>query len=183
MKISRAGMSLFELLIVMTIMGIVMTIGIFTLKKEKATPAVLSLPTLKTTLMAFSQPGEVRLLCDASCKECRVLSNEGKLLTTAHLQSDGTIKRYGFNRFGELQGWGNVIAQSEGKMTQGCFEMSLRPDGTITPLILKNNNTFYVYTPLGDDKPYITKSEDKVRQWLFNEALYPLKGDDAYGAH
>lgn len=183
MKKSRAGMSLFEILIVMTIIGIVYSIGMVTLKKEKANSTVLSLSTLKTTLMAFSQPGEIRLLCEASCRECRVFSSDGKRLITAFLQSDGSIKRYGFNRFGELEEWGNVIARSEGKMTQGCFELLLYPDGTITPLILKNNNTFYVYTPLGDDKPYTTKSEEKVRQWLFNEALYPLKGDDAYGTH
>ena len=183
MKMSRAGMSLFELLIVMTIIGIVYSIGIFMIKKEKVTAPVLSLTTLKTTLSALSHPGEIRLFCDDSAQECRVSSSDGKLLTTAHLQSTGAIKRYGFNRFGELQLWGNVVAQSEGKLTQGCFEMSLYPDGTTTPLILKNNNTFYVYTPLGEDKPYISKSEEKVRQFLFNEALYPLRGDDTYGTH
>lgn len=176
-------MSLFELLIVMTIIGVVYSIGVFTIKKEKATAPVLSLTTLKTTLSALSQSGEIRLLCDAMCQECRVFSSEGKLLTTAHLQSNGTVKRYGFNRFGELREWGNVVAQGEGKLTQGCFEMSLHSDGTITPLILKNNNIFYVYTPLGEDKPYMSGNEEEVRKFLFNEALYPLKGDDAYGTH
>lgn len=183
MKLSRSGMTLFELLIVMTIIGIVYTVGMFTLKNQKASAPILTLSTLKTSLSALSQPGEIRLLCDTSCKECRIFSNEGNLLITAHLESKGIIKRYGFNRFGELLEWGNIVAEGSGKLEQGCFEMSLRPDGIITPLILKNNNKFYLYTPLGGDKPYIASSEEQIRLFLYNEALYPLKGDDAYGAY
>lgn len=70
---------------------------------------------------------------------------------------------------------------SEGKLTQGCFEVSLSPAGVITPLILKNNNTFYVYTPLGDNKPYMSTSDEEVRKFIFNESHYPLKRDEFYG--
>jgi prepilin-type N-terminal cleavage/methylation domain-containing protein len=183
MKTSRAGMTLFELLIVMTIVGIVYSIGIFTLKKENITAPVLTISTLKTTLLSLGQSSEIRLICDTSCQECRVLSNDGKVLTVAHLQSEETVSRYGFSRYGELQEWGKSVANINGNLTQECFEFSLHPDGTVTPLILKNNNTFYAYTPLGDDKPYITKSEEDLRKFIFNESLYPLRGDDTYGTH
>lgn len=175
-------MSLFELLIVMVIIGIVYSIGLFTLKKEKVTNEVLSLSTLKTTLVALSTSGKIRLLCDTPKQECTLYSSDGKILSTAHLQTNGTIKRYGFNHFGELKPLGDVVAMSEGKLIQATFEMTLYPDGTITPLILKNDHLFYAYTPLGEDKPYIADNEDMLRKFLFDESRYPLKGDDVYGS-
>lgn len=183
MKASRAGMTLFELLVVMTIVGIVYSVGIFTLKKEKGTNAKMSLSTLKTTLLAFSHLNKLRMVCNTHGQECQVYSNDGKRITTLSLHSEGTIKRYGFNRFGELQLWGNVVAPTDKGLSQGCFEMSLQPDGTVTPLILKSNHTFYAYTPLGGDKPYITRSEEALKNFIFNASDYPLAVSDTYGAH
>lgn len=183
MKRSRSAMTLFELLVVMTIVGIVYSIGIFTLKKEKVLAPNMKITTLKTTLLSLSQPSEIRMVCDIPCQECRVYTSGAKLLTTLHLESSTKIFRYGFDRFGALKGWGNVVARTEKGLSQGCFEISLRPDGTITPLLLKSNHTFYAYTPMGGDKPYITDDEDKLREFLFNESFYPLRGDDTYGTH
>jgi hypothetical protein len=183
MKTWRSALSLFELLIVVIIVGIVYSLAIFTLNKEKAIPSSMSLSSIKTTLLSLSQQSEIRMLCDVSCQECRLFTNKGKMLTTLALESDTPVHRYGFNRFGELQRWGNTVVPSEGKLTQGCFDISLSPDGVITPLILKNNTTFYVYTPLGDNKPYISRSEEEVRKFIFNESHYPLRGESFYGAH
>jgi len=182
-KTFRGGMTLFELLVVMTIVGIVYSIGIFTLKKEKVTASTMNISTLKTTLLSLSQSNEIRMFCDTSCSKCRVFSNEGKVIRVLNLHSKETIRRYGFNRFGELKLLGNTVAQTEEGLKQGCFEMSLRPDGSVTPLILKNNNNFYAYTPIGGDKPYVAGNEGALRNFFFNESLYPLRGDDSYGAH
>lgn len=183
MKTSRAGMTLFELLIVMIIVGIVYSIGMFTIKKEKVTATTMNMSTLKTTLLALGQPREIRMFCDVTAQVCRVFSMDNKLLTTLHLQSNTTVQRYGFDRFGELKLLGNVVVRTEEGLEQGCFEMLLHPDGSVTPVILKNNNKFYAYTPMGEDKPYIARSEEELRNFFFNESLYPMRGDDSYGAH
>lgn len=176
-------MTLFELLVVMTIVGIVYSIGIFTLKKEKVTATTMSISTLKTTLLALGQSREIRMFCDVPAQECRVFSMDNKLLTTLHLQANETIQRYGFDRFGELKRLGNVVARTDNGLEEGCFEISLHPDGSVTPVILKNNNKFYAYTPMGGDKPFIAGSEEALRNFIFNDSLYPLKGDDSYGAN
>ena len=181
MKASRVGMTLFELLVVMTIVGIVYSVGIFTLKKEKVTHAKMSLSTLKTTLLSLSNSNNLRMVCNTHCNECQIYTNDGEMITTMDLHSDGTIKRYGFNRFGELQSWGNVISKTDKGLSQGCFELSLLPDRTVTPLILKNKDTFYAYTPLGGDKPYITHNEEVLKEFLFNVDAYPLSWGDTYG--
>jgi prepilin-type N-terminal cleavage/methylation domain-containing protein len=182
MKPWRSGMSLFELIVVVSIVGILYSLAIFTLKKEKAIPPTMSLSSIKTTLLSFSQQSEIRMHCDVSCQECPIFDHNGKVLTTLTLVSDTPVHRYGFNRFGELQRWGNAVVSREGRLTQGCFDVTLSPDGVITPFILKSENTFYVYTPLGDDKPYISTSEEEVRKFVFDESIYPLKGDAYYGA-
>jgi hypothetical protein len=176
-------MSLFELLIVMIIIGIVYSIGIFTIKKEKVLTPTMNISTLRTTLLSLSQPSEIRIVCDISCQECSVYSANSKELTTLHLDSNDTISRYGFDRFGDLKELGNIVTRTKEGLSQGCFEMSLRPDGTVSPLILKSNQKFYAYTPLGGNKPFITESEEELRSFLFNESLYPTKGDETYGAY
>ncbi|HEX5711110.1 MAG TPA: type II secretion system protein [Sulfuricurvum sp.] len=180
MKRFRAGMTLFELLVVMTIIGIVYSIGLFTLKKEKVTAATMTISTIKSTLGAMEHSGEIRMVCDEACRECRVYSSDDAL-ATLHLSSQEAPVRYGFDHFGELKPLGNVVTRVGEELRQGCFEVSLRPDGTFTPLILKSKQSFYVYTPLGRDKPFVAHSDEAVRQFLFHEASYPLRSDDYYG--
>ncbi len=183
MKLSRGGMTLFELLIVMIVVGIVYSIGMFTLKKEKITSTTLSLSTLKSSMKALEHSGEIRMVCDKSCQECRVFTADKKLIATSHLQSEATPIRYGFDRYGELKALGSIVTRSGGVVQQGCFELSLYPDGAFTPLILKSKTTFYAYTPLGGDKPFVTQNEDALRRFLFNESTTPLKTDSYYGTH
>lgn len=182
MKTFRGGMTLFELLIVMTVIGIVYSIGLFTLKKEKVTVSSMNVMNIKSTLASLEHSGEIRMVCGESCQECRVYSVDDTLLATFRFQSDGTPMRYGFDQFGELKPLGAIVTRTGGELRQGCFEVSLHPDGTLSPLILKSKQTFYGYTPLGEDKPFVAKSEDALRQLLFNEANAPLKLDDYYGA-
>jgi hypothetical protein len=173
-------MTLFELLVVMTIVGVVYSIGIFTLKKEKSTASRITLLSLKSSLTSLSQSSKVRLVCDLSCKECRVWSADETPLATIHLQFEGAIERYGFDRFGELKKYGKMITKTEGSLHQKCFEYTLYPDGSTSPLLLKNQERFYLYSPLGGDKPYITKSEEALKEFIFNQSRYPMRSDDYY---
>ncbi len=182
MKSWRSAMSLFELIVVVIIVGVVYSLAIFSLKKEKAISSSMSVSSIKTTLLSFSQQSEIKMVCDVSCQECRLYDHNGKILTTLTLVSETPIHRYGFNRFGELQKWGNAVVSGKERLSQGCMEVTLSPDGLITPLILKSENTFYVYTPLGDAKPYRSTSEEAVRKFVFDESIYPLSGDTFYGA-
>lgn len=181
MKPWRSAMSLFELIVVVIIVGILYSLAIFTFKNEKATPPAMNLSSIKTTLLSLSEQREIRMHCDASCEECSIFDHTGKVLTTLTLVSDTPVHRYGFNRFGELQRWGNAVVSNDGRLTQGCFDVTLSPDGAITPFILKSGNTFYVYTPLGENKPYMSTSEKEVRKFIFDESAYPLSGDAFYG--
>lgn len=182
MKTSHTGMTLFELLIVMVIIGVVYSIGIFTLKTEKPPTEFLTLSSLKTTLLALSSSGGRELVCDDTRQECDLYTSDKKRVTTLRLHVSGPIMRYGFNPQGELRMLGNTIIGNNAKSFSKSFSIGLNSDGTVTPLILKNNNTFYAYTPLGGNQPFVTMNEDKLRKYIFNDPFYPLKRDDAYGS-
>jgi len=181
-KTFRGGMTLFELLIVMIVVGIVYSMGMFTLKKEKITSSTLTLSAIQSSMRALEHSGKIRMVCDMPCQECRVYSADDKPLATYDLPADAKIVRYGFDQYGELRELPPIVTRVGGKLQQGCFEVSLLSDGTLTPLTLKSNQTFYAYTPLGGDKPFVTQSEDELRAFLFNETHTPLKPDDYYGA-
>jgi prepilin-type N-terminal cleavage/methylation domain-containing protein len=178
----RSGMSLFELIVVVIIVGVVYSLATFTLKKEKVIPLTMGVSSIKTTLLSLSAQSEIRMVCDLSCQECRLFDRDDKVLATLTLASETPVYRYGFNRFGELQRWGNAVVSHEGRLSGGCLEVNLSPDGRITPFILKSENTYYVYTPLGDAKPYRSTSEEAVRKFVFDESHYPMRGDSYYGS-
>lgn len=181
MKTFRRGMSLFELLVVMIIVGIIYSIGMFTLKKGGITAPTLTLATLKSTLDSFEHSGSIRMICDSPCDTCRVRSADGTLLSTMNLSREGDVFRYEFDRYGTLRAMEEAVAQEDGKMEQVCFEFSLYADGTVTPLLVKNGETFYLYTPLGGETPLITRNEEVLREALFDEKHYPLTEESYYG--
>lgn len=182
MKTSHTGMTLFELLIVMIIIGVVYSIGIFTVKKEKVPTEFLTLSSLKTTLLSLSSSGATELVCDDTRQECDLYTSDKKIVTTLRLHTSGPIMRCGFSPAGELRILGNTIISNNSKSVSKTFSIKLNSDGIFTPLILKNNNTFYAYTPLGGDQPFITMNEDRLKKYLFNDSFYPLKRDAAYGS-
>jgi len=179
---SRKGMTLFELLVVMMIVGIVYSISIFTLNKEKVSASTMNLSNLKSTLLALEHTGEIRLICDTLCQECRVWSGDDTVIANMHLESDGSVQRYGFDRYGELKPMGDMLTHTQGALHQSCFEYTLHPDSTSSFLILRDNNAFYAYTPLQDNKPLIAASAESLALQLFDEEHYPLRDDDYYAA-
>lgn len=180
MKSSRAGMSLFELLIVMMIIGIVYSVAMFTMDKKEIAKTDISLLSLKKNLSALEHTGTIKLICDLSGNECRVTAQNNKSETKIKLLSDGKIRRYGIDRFGDLYPMDPSIVHANSKTEQASFTYTLYADGTTTALIVKDDKNFYLYTPLDRDAPFVTDSEEELKNVLYNEAHYPLKRDDYY---
>lgn len=152
------------------------------MKKGGITAPTLTLSTLKSTLISFEHSGTVRMVCDSTCDMCRVWSADGTLLSTMRLSVEGNLLRYGFDRYGTLRAMEGAVAQEQGKTQRVCFELSLYADGTLSPLLVKNNETFYLYTPLGGNTPLITRSEEVLRESLYDETHYPLSEESYYGS-
>lgn len=178
MRFARGGMSLFELLVVMVIVGIVYSLVVFSIRTEKATVSEVPLDALKKTLEALDYDGKLRLFCDSGCEECRLYRDDAPSSSSFRLKTGHSIQRYGFNRFGDLEPLEPVVSDNHQHMEPGCFEYTLYPDGSSSFLLLKSADTYYLYTPLGGEKPFMTQSEERLKEALFSTSLYPLTRDD-----
>jgi len=164
----------------MMIIGIVYSVAMFTMDKKEVTKTDISLLSLKKNLSAFEHTGTIKMVCDLSGRECRVTTQNNKSVTKIKLLSHGNITRYGIDRFGELYPMDPSIIHTNSTTEQASFTYTFYADGTTTALILKDDKNFYLYTPLGGDAPFVTDSEEELKNVLYNEAHYPLKRDDYY---
>lgn len=180
MSTRRKGMTLFELLVVMTIMGIVYSIAIFVVKKEDISTTNITLLTLKKRLLEMEPSGKIEIFCYQGCRECLVKKAETNTMSKIKLETTEEIINYSLDRFGELYPRANVISHISGKTEQGCFSYSLNLDGTSSFLLLKEGENFYLYTPMGGETPFVTQSEAVLKEFLHNESIYPLKSDEYY---
>jgi prepilin-type N-terminal cleavage/methylation domain-containing protein len=181
MNTIRTGMTLIELLIVMIIIGIVYSIGMFTVAKNKIIPTAITLDNLQKNLAALDHEGKITLSCNLQSDECTLETNK-ETITGIHLNTKGKITRYGFNREGELYPLGPIITHINGKTELSAFSYALNADRIASWLLLKQNDMYYLYTPLYGDKPFITTDEDSVKNMLYNETIYPIKSDSYYAA-
>jgi prepilin-type N-terminal cleavage/methylation domain-containing protein len=182
MSTRRKGMTLFELLVVMTIMGIVYSIAIFVVKKEDISTTNITLMTLKKRLLEMEPSGKIEIFCSQGCHECLIKQGKTNNLTKIKLETTGEIINYNLDRFGELYPRNAIISHINGKTEQGCFNYVLNPDGTSSFLLLKEGQNFYLYTPMGGETPFVAQSEEALKEFLHNESIYPLKSDEYYGS-
>lgn len=178
----RSGMSLIELLVVLLIIGAVSSIAIFSLQKSHISSPPVSLSTLKKTLSASSGGSKASLVCTVECRKCFIRFEESGKTLPLSFKNEGAIVRYGFDRYGELRPMGHPIISTDKGYEEISFSLSISSDGVFSPLILKNNHTFYAYTPLGNGEPLITQSEEKVREFFYNEDIAPMRSGSYYGA-
>jgi hypothetical protein len=175
-------MSLIELLVVLIIIGAVSSIALYTLQKSPISSPAVSLATLKKVLWASSEGSNASLICTLDCRECSIRFEQSKKILPLSFKKEGEIVRYGFDRYGELRPLGHPIISTEKGYREISFALTVTSNGLFSPLILKNNHTFYAYTPLGNDEPLITQSEEKVRELFYNEDIAPIRNGSYYGA-
>lgn len=178
----RNGMSLIELLVVLFIIGLVSSVAIFSLKKSEIIASPSTLSTLKKNLIAASEGRSSTLICKKGCQECFIRIEGSDKILPLSFNKEGEIIRYGFDRYGELRPMGSMVIPVEKGYEEVCFSLSYSSEGISSPLILKNNETFYVYTPLGGTEPLVTQNKEEIRDFIYPEDLTPMRNGSYYGA-
>ncbi len=179
---SRHGMTLIELLIVITIVGVIYAMGTFALGKKVPTIGTTTLENLKKNLLAMKHDGIITLVCDKESLNCHVLDNHHEPFASLKLSHLEPVTRYIFDRNGELREMGQTVIPTKDKMREVGFSFTLYPDSTSSQLLLKSGGTFYLYTPTTISSPFVTSSETALHDYYFDENHYPLKSDDYYAA-
>ncbi|MGD9717521.1 MAG: prepilin-type N-terminal cleavage/methylation domain-containing protein [Sulfuricurvum sp.] len=180
MSFRRRAMSLIELLVVLVVMGIASSIALFALKKSGSTVSTVSLQSLKKTVLPLTEGEDAVLVCAADCKTCTLrFSDPKKTLPLTLKNTEGSI-RYGFDLQGELHPLGRQIVSTQEGYEESCFSWTISAEGIVSPLILKKEQTFYAFSPLGGDRPVVSTNEETIRKFFYNETYYPMKRGDYY---
>ena len=168
--LTRRAFTLIELIIVITIMGMVASLVSSRLSNlENNNSVVLTPATLKNYLSALHSTHRLDLLCYENCTQCDLWEGDKKIRTSLVLENKAPLKPHRFNRYGHLIPADPAIRQDTEGMRSGCFEFSLYPDGTTTPLILESDGHFIAYPPLSEAP--ISGNEEQLRTRLYDTTL------------
>lgn len=176
---SNRAFTLIELIIVITIMGLIATFVGTRLSTASNHSIVLTPETLKKYLTAFNSTKRLDLFCYADCTQCDLWEGDKKLRTSLSLESNNALRVRRFDRFGHLAVADPAVRFERNGIKDGCFEFSLYPDGLTSPLILESQGTFIVYSPLGVSRT--SRNEDELRTLLYDTTL--LNSGSYYGSH
>jgi prepilin-type N-terminal cleavage/methylation domain-containing protein len=179
---NKKGMTILELLIVMTIIGSIYSIAIFSFKKQDINTPSFSLMTLKKNLSSIEKSGKKTLFCNIDSSECRISINNESKTSKIKLIHDGDITQYTFNIEGDLKPSGVSLNHIGNKINENSFEYTINSDGISSFLILKNKEDFYLYTPLMGEQPFVSKNEEEIKSKVYSESIFPVRRDDYYAA-
>lgn len=173
----RSAFTLIELILVITIIGIVAALAGNRLSTLSQHSTVLTPLTLKNYLSALHSNKRLDLVCYEKGSRCDLWEGDKKIRTALTLESASPLTVFAFNRYGRLIATDPAIYSHKNEMGEGSFLFSLYPDGTSTPLILQSDEEFIAYTPLADSP--ISGNEDEIRTTLYDTAL--LNAGSYYG--
>ena len=174
----RSAFTLIELILVITIIGIVAALAGNRLSTLSDHASVLTPLTMKNYLSAFHSNKRLDLLCYDKCSRCDLWEGDKRIRTGLTLESASPITVFSFNRYGHLIASDPVIYSYKNEMREGNFIFSLYPDGTSTPLILETSDYFIAYRPLSASP--ISGNEDEIRTMLYDTTL--LNAGSYYGS-
>ena len=166
---THKAFTLIELMLVIAIMGIVATLVSSRLSSITHHGITLTPDTLRSYLGALNSNKRLELFCYANCTQCDLWEGDKKIRTALTLESTTPLSVHRFDHFGRLIPADLAIRSDVEGMRSGCFKFSLTPDGISTPLILKSQRGFIVYTPLLDTP--IHGNEEQLRKQLYDTTL------------
>lgn len=167
--ISRKAFTLIELILVISLMGIIASLVSSRLASLADNSVTLTPATLKSYLSSFSSSKKLDLLCYDGCTQCDLWEGDKKIRTAITLENNTSLIPYRFSPYGRLIPADPVIRSDSEGIRQGCFTFSLTPDGVSSPLILKSEGNFIAYTPLTET--IISGSEEHLRLLLYDPKL------------
>lgn len=170
----QAGFTLFELLLVVFLVGIFYTISINTLQNKKTETVKTS--NLKEFLSTYKPKKLSSLICFDNCKECVVLKDTKEVYREANsftsdsvevLDFDGELKKIEFPKF-----------YYDGKFKDVCLRFDLFGNGGNSSFIIKDNDKFTFYETYFNNMKTFDSEDDVVDFMSKKRDFIPTSIDD-----
>ena len=147
---NKKGFTLFELMIVVLLIGIIYGIFVHKLsqKERRSAKDTVTLETLKTFLSSFSPKEEAVLRCFTPCKTCRVY-RDGKQVDDLEISLfEEAPNAYTNDAFGQLRRIEFVPIEGKKKQIMDvCFEFTLFENGSSSNYIVEYDKKAYLFDP------------------------------------
>ena len=163
----RNSFTLFELILVIVIIGIVYVLFIQNIDKLQRTDSV-GIEQLSEHLKKFQDKNEVSLICIDECKKCEVYVDENATKKYLELFKEEVIS-YEVDKDGQLEKIKYLPIYDERDEIEVCFKFTLFKNGSVSETILEYNEDIY-YFPTYFGKMQKFETMDGLKEY-FQERL------------
>ncbi len=157
----RSAFTLFELIIVVALIGIIYAV-VLTNFNTKKDVKIIKLQNLKNSLMPIWSKGKrVDLIIYNNCKEAILLLNkepQNSYKPTIKLSEFKGLKAYKIDEFGDLKEIEFLPILIDEKLYQPCFKFTIYKNGSSSSYILEKDEHYYIFYPYFGD---VNQSDDK----------------------
>jgi len=145
---SQKGFTLFELLIVILIIGLIYGVFVHKLqsRQKKTQTDTITLTNLDTALDRFNAQRYAEVICLEPCKECYIQKDgsKAKLATLALFKTEPTV--YERDRYGEMKSKRFLPELNEkDELKDVCFRFKRYNNKSNSYFLVNSENKFYLY--------------------------------------
>lgn len=163
----RNSFTLFELILVIVIIGVVYTLFIQNINKLQRTQSV-GIEQLVDHLRKFQDKSEVKLICIDECKKCEIYVDQNRTKQYLELFKSKVVSYY-IDKDGQYEEKKYAPIYDGREELEVCFDFALYENGSVSESILEyNEKVYYFPTYFGEIEKFETLDELKE---FFQERL------------
>ncbi len=144
---NRRGFTLFELLLVVILIGVIYAIFVHKLSQKKVhdESGAFTLETLKTSLSSFPAKRRVELFCFTPCDICNVY-RDGKKVEDLDIELFETLPNvYNRDAYGQVQRIEFLSMEDKKEIKDVCFHFTLFSNQSSSSYIVEYDKKFYLF--------------------------------------
>ncbi len=176
--LNSKGFTLFELLIVIIIIGLLYGLFVSNLQNKETKSDAITLLSMKKTLLnqPFKQKSEI--ICFEPCKECFIYNDDEKTDVEPFALFKTPPKVYKKDQYGKLEQYRFLsFLNKEDKLQDVCFRFSLLNNKSSSHYLVEADEKFYLFHPYLKDVETIQALSD-AQKLLDNKTLLPKESRD-----
>lgn len=180
----KRAFTLFELILVIFIIGILYTIVGISFDRFFAKDKEFKFENLKELMDEYKSDKVLKLVCYRDCSRCVIFEDEKLIKEDVKLKLDDKLKVYAVDEFGELV----QVEFSERyihkdvefpELEKVCFEYKLFPNGSNSSYVVYNFGKYYIFDALFRDVN-MTDEEYLAKEYFLKRDYYPTSFGDYY---
>ncbi len=176
--LSSKGFTLFELIIVIIIIGIIYALFVNNLRSKEQQVENITLLTMKQALLQQSFTHKSEIICFEPCKECYIYNDDKRSKEAAFSLFNAPPKVYKEDTFGQLREYHFLALQdAEERLQNVCFRFTLFNNKSSSYYLVEADTKFYLFHPYMRDIDVVSTLSD-AKKLLDIQEILPREESD-----